>query len=65
MNRITKRQMQVLMGLSNSKTMKELALDLGLSVKTVEYHRAVLCRRLNIFDIAGLTRFAVHHNLVS
>jgi DNA-binding NarL/FixJ family response regulator len=33
-------------------------------VKTVESHRAQLMQRLNIHDVAGLTRFAIRTGLV-
>jgi len=44
---------------------QEIALTLSLGAKTVEYHRMQLMKRLNIFDIPGLVRFAVRTGLVS
>jgi len=38
---------------------------LHVSVKTVESHRAQLMQRLNIHDVAGLTRYAIRTGLVA
>jgi len=62
---LSERQRQVLTGLASSKTPKEVALDLGISPKTVEFHRAQVYARISIHDIAGLTRFAMRAGLVS
>ena len=37
----------------------------GLSVKTVESHRAQIMERLGIHEVAGLTRYAIRNGLVS
>jgi DNA-binding CsgD family transcriptional regulator len=42
----------------------EFAYSLGLSAKSVETHRALLMVRLNIFDVAGLVRYAMRTGLV-
>jgi DNA-binding NarL/FixJ family response regulator len=38
---------------------------LGVSPKTVEFHRAQLMARLGVHDIAGLTRYALKHGLIA
>lgn len=38
---------------------------LHLSIKTIETHRAELLRRLDIHDVAGLTRYAIRRGIVS
>lgn len=63
-NRLTQRQRQVLRLLAEGKPTREVAALLNVSVKTVETHRAQIMERLQIFDIAGLVRFAVRHGLV-
>jgi DNA-binding NarL/FixJ family response regulator len=58
------RQTEVLRLIARSKTTKQIALDLNISVKTVESHRAQLMDRLDIHDIPGLVRFAIKVGLV-
>jgi DNA-binding NarL/FixJ family response regulator len=43
---------------------KQVASQLGLSVKTVEAHRGAIMQRLGIRDLASLVRFAVRAGLV-
>lgn len=58
------RQTEVLRLIAKSKTTKQIALELNISVKTVESHRAQLMDRLEIHDIPGLVRFAIKVGLV-
>jgi DNA-binding NarL/FixJ family response regulator len=62
---LTGRQREILQLIAEGQTTKAIAITLKLSAKTVEYHRAKLMERLNIFDIPGLVRFAVRTGLVS
>ena len=62
---LTERQREILQLIAEGQTTKAIALILKLSPKTVEYHRAQLMRRLNIFDIPGLVRFALRSGLIS
>ena len=62
---LTSRQLEILKLIADGKSAKEIAYDLGLSVKTIETHRAQIMDRLNIHDVAGLVRFAVRVKLVS
>lgn len=61
---LTPRQREVLLAIAEGRSTRETAVRLNLSVKTVETHRAELMRRLDIWDVAGLTRYAVRHGLV-
>jgi DNA-binding NarL/FixJ family response regulator len=63
--RLTPRQRDVLTHLARGRSNKEIARQLGVSVKTVEYHRSELINRLDLHDVASLTRFAVAQGLVS
>jgi DNA-binding NarL/FixJ family response regulator len=58
------RQRQVLQLIAEGNNMKQVALELGISVKTVETHRAQLMTRLDIHDVAGLVRYAIKTGLV-
>jgi DNA-binding NarL/FixJ family response regulator len=55
---LTPRQKQILHLISEGKNVKEIALDLKLSVKTVESHRAEIMQRLGIPNAAALIRYA-------
>ena len=55
---LTPRQKQILQLISQGKNVKEIALDLNLSVKTVESHRAEIMQRLGIPNAAALIRYA-------
>lgn len=62
---LTGRQRDVLTLLARGQSNKQIARSLGVSVKTVEYHRAELIARLDLHDVASLTRFAVAQGLAS
>jgi DNA-binding NarL/FixJ family response regulator len=61
---LTQRQVEILTLIAQGKSAKEIAFELGLSPKTVDVHRARIMERLDVHDIAGLTRYAVKHRLV-
>ncbi len=61
---LTPRQREVLRRIAEGRSTKEIAFDLGLSVKTVETHRAQIMERLAIRDVAGLVRYAMRTGLV-
>jgi DNA-binding NarL/FixJ family response regulator len=62
---LTPRQSEILCRIAAGRGAKEIAFDLGISAKTVESHRAQIMERLNIHDVAGLTRYAIRNGLVS
>ena len=59
------RQRQILRRLGNGQNTKEIAVELGISAKTVETHRAQIMKRLQIYDVAGLVLFAVREQIIS
>jgi DNA-binding NarL/FixJ family response regulator len=61
---LSPRQTEVLRMVAEGLSTKEIARALGLSPKTVDIHRAQVMQRLDIHDVAGLTRFAVRVGLV-
>lgn len=63
-DKLSPRQTEILRLIAEGKTTKQIALDLNISVKTVESHRAQLMERLNIHDVAGLVRYAIKTGLV-
>lgn len=62
---LTSRERDVLEGIANGETNKEIAARYGISPRTVETHRESLMRKLDIHSVAGLTRFAVEEGLVA
>ncbi|MGA9853089.1 MAG: response regulator transcription factor [Gammaproteobacteria bacterium] len=62
---LSTRQREVLQLIAEGHSTREIAALLHLSVKTIETHRAQIMERLNIRDVAGLTRFAISKGLVS
>ena len=63
--RLSPRQIQVLKLIAEGRTTKQAALELAISVKTVETHRAALMKRIGVHDVAGLVRYAVKIGLVN
>jgi DNA-binding NarL/FixJ family response regulator len=62
---LSARQREVLQLIAEGHSTRDIGEQLHISPKTVETHRAELMRRLNIFDVAGLTRFALREGLIS
>jgi DNA-binding NarL/FixJ family response regulator len=61
---LTPREREVLRGIADGRTNKEIAAALGLSSRTVESYRESLMRKLEIKSVAGLTRFAIELGLL-
>ncbi len=64
MQTLTGRQLEVLRRIAEGQKTREIASDLGLSVKTVETHRSEIKKRLKINELAGLVRYAARVGLV-
>jgi DNA-binding NarL/FixJ family response regulator len=65
LEQLTERQREILQLIAEGETTKGIALTLKVSPKTVEYHRAQIMGRLNVFDIPGLVRFALKSRLIA
>jgi DNA-binding NarL/FixJ family response regulator len=61
---LTPREREVLQLVAEGKTTKEIAAILGVSTKTADAHRTRLMQKLDIHDIAGLTRYAVRRGII-
>ena len=61
---LSDREREVVQLLSKGKSNKQVATALGISVKTVESHRAAVMRKLEIGSLAELVRYAVRTRLI-
>jgi len=63
--RLTVREREVLLHIAEGLSNKEIACTLNIGVRTVETHRERIMKKLDIHNIAGLTRFAIAQGMVS
>lgn len=61
---LTSREQTVLLQLAQGKSNKEVAIELNISVRTVETHRKNIKRKLGISSTAGLTRYAIEYGVL-
>jgi DNA-binding NarL/FixJ family response regulator len=62
--RLTAREREIVRLLAQSSSNKEVATALGISIRTVETHRATLMRKLGVRSVAGLVRYAIRHHII-
>ncbi len=62
-DRLPVRQREILQLVAEGLTLKEIASTLGLSPKTVEYHKSKLMEQLGLHTTAELTKYALAHGL--
>lgn len=63
-HQLTSRETELLQLIAEGQANKQVAVELGISIKTVEKHRQNLMEKLNIHDIAGLTRYAIAQGVI-
>jgi DNA-binding NarL/FixJ family response regulator len=61
---LSSREMEVLQLIAEGKANKQVARELGISIKTVEKHRQHLMHKLDLHDTAGLTRYAISAGII-
>jgi len=61
---LTSRESEVLQLIAEGKANKQIASELSISIKTVEKHRQQVMNKLNIHDVAGLTRYAISKGVI-
>jgi len=61
---LTSREAEVLQLIAEGFSNKQIASELSISIKTVEKHRQQVMNKLNIHDVAGLTRYAISKGLI-
>jgi DNA-binding NarL/FixJ family response regulator len=63
--RLTNREREVLQLIAEGRSTKEIAGDLNVSIKTVETHRRQIMNKLEINNVAELTKYALREGLTS
>ncbi len=61
---LTAREREILQLIAESYSTKEVAAKLDISVKTAENHRTNLMKKLDLHDVASLTRYAIEHRII-
>ena len=62
---LTMRQREVLILLSQGRSAKHIAEQLNISLKTVEFHKANITRKLGVHTTADLIKFALAHGFTT
>lgn len=63
-NRLSSREVEVLQLIAEGRPNKQIAAELRVSFKTVDKHRQHLMSKLDIHDVAGLTRYAIAEGII-
>jgi DNA-binding NarL/FixJ family response regulator len=63
-NRLTSREREIVQLLAEGKSSKEVAVALGISVKTAETHRANIMRKLELHSVSELVRYAIKNQII-
>jgi two-component system response regulator NreC len=61
---LTKREEEVLALIANGRSLKEVADDLFISIKTVESHKMHIQDKLGLTNTAQLVKYAIEHGLI-
>jgi DNA-binding NarL/FixJ family response regulator len=64
-DRLTPREREILQLVAEGRSRKEIAGILNISVKTVEFHKGRLMRKLNLRTPADFTRYAIEHGIIT
>ena len=62
---LTAREREILQLIAESYTTRQIAEKLEISTKTADNHRSNLMKKLNLHDVASLTRYAIENNLIA
>jgi DNA-binding NarL/FixJ family response regulator len=63
-DRLTSREREIVQLLAEGKSSKEVAVALGISVKTVETHRTYIMRKLELHSVSEVVRYAVKNQII-
>lgn len=62
---LTAREREIVQLLAEGRSNKEVAVTLGISVKTVDAHRANVMHKLNLHSVTDLVRYAVRNQIIA
>ena len=63
-SRLTAREREIVQLLAEGNSSKEVAVTLGISVKTAETHRANIMRKLELHSVSELVRYAIRNQII-
>jgi DNA-binding NarL/FixJ family response regulator len=63
-NPLTEREKEIAKLVASGQLSKEIAAQLGLSVRTVEKHRANIMEKIGVREVASLTRWCIQAGMV-
>jgi two-component system nitrate/nitrite response regulator NarL len=63
--KLSERESEVIALIAEGKSNKEIAVHLGIGVRTIETHRERIMRKLDIHSVAGLTKFAIANGMIA
>ena len=61
---VTSREREIIQLVAEGRSNKEAAETLGISVKTIEAHRANIMRKLRLRTVSDLVRYAIRNKIV-
>jgi len=61
---LSEREKEILLKVALGETSRKIAYDLNISVKTVDWHRANIMKKLHIHSVAELVRYAVKSGIL-
>jgi DNA-binding NarL/FixJ family response regulator len=62
---LSSRELEVLQLLVEGMSTKQIASSLRLSIKTIESHRSRIMKKIDVHNIADLTRYAIREGIIS
>jgi DNA-binding CsgD family transcriptional regulator len=65
LEQLTARGREIVQLLTEGKTNKEVAVALGVSVKTVDAHRANVMHKLDLHSVTDLVRYAICNQIIT
>lgn len=62
-DRLTPREREIIQLIAEDRTGKDIARELGISVKTADAHRTNIMRKLDLHSVSALVRYAIRNRI--